>query len=196
VSDTVPDNPSSAGQPVKVFQRTKSVLAHHKPILALRWQPDGRTFLSGGRDLSLKLWDASSPGKPLRAISLDSPVFVIDARESLIAVGVEEGVSIFDLRHSERPVAEHKLNAAVHALQFNQATGLLAIGTDGGRGLIVQPTQPSHAPLLSETFPDYVRGVAWSGGGERLVLAHWTSDDSSPYSIHTSPSLVGPVDAK
>jgi len=161
------------------FQRTRNVLAHHKPVLALRWQPDGRALLSGGRDQSLKLWEVASPQRPKLAVPLDSPAFAIDVHDTLVAIGVEGGVSVYDLRHSERPLADHVFKAAVHALAFNPKSGELAVGVDDGRALVLRPDQAGALPSVSKSFSDYVRGVAWNGDGDQLLLAMWTSDEAT-----------------
>lgn len=104
-----------------------SVLAHYKPILAASWVNGwsflpkslillDASFVTGGRDGSVKLWDTRTKtvngeqqhelvGKPNSQISGKQQSFAISCHGDNVAVGEEDGISFYDFRKTNESVA-------------------------------------------------------------------------------------------
>jgi len=145
-----------------------SVLAHYMPILCLTWNTDS-TFLSGGRDAHIKLWDVREGGEGEKGIG-GRPALSINAqrresyalavRDSTVAVGEEDGIAFYDLRGSQDALKRlTKFRAPVKALAIKGHH--LAVGADDGQTLVVDLNNDFQT-LYSSTHTDFVRCVAWN----------------------------------
>jgi len=173
------------------FVVTGSVVAHWKPINSVSWCPSGTAFISGGQDGDAKLWDvreATISTRPASSISTHSPVFITTVHENDLALGVEDGILIYDLKKTTEPLAHHKFGVPVKAAQFGRG-GRLAWGADNGKtGVIaVNSNEAIYTPKLSHN--DFVRATAWNEEGTEYISCGWTlhPDRSLDINVHPLP---------
>lgn len=156
----------------------KSTLAHHKPILCVSWVNDS-SFVSGGRDGAIKLWDTRTntdgasefSGKPTSQITSKQQSYAISVRGDEIAVGEEDGISFYDFRKGSETLARITgFKAPVKAVSFSG--NLLAFGTDDGQTQVVDVSQENKV-VFSAKHSDFVRTVAWNKEKREYISGGW-----------------------
>ena len=150
-----------------------SVLAHYMPILCLEWHT-GETFVSGGRDGDIKLWDtrtiSASSGKPTNVISSKRQVFAISCRGETLAIGDEQGIALYDQRKGTEPFASFSdFKAPVKALSFKN--NLLCSGSDDGQTRVTDVEALKTVYTAKHT--DFVRAVAWNTEKNEYMSGGW-----------------------
>eukprot|EP01126_Amoeba_proteus_P011089 TRINITY_DN1441_c0_g4_i3.p1 TRINITY_DN1441_c0_g4~~TRINITY_DN1441_c0_g4_i3.p1 ORF type:complete len:277 (+),score=40.24 TRINITY_DN1441_c0_g4_i3:60-890(+) len=127
-------------------QFVTSVLAHYKRINTLAWHSEN-SFISGGSDKDIKLWEtrensigeaARRLSKPKIEIHTTQSCFSLTCKEELVAVGQENCITLYDLRNPS--LALNTLGGfkgPVKVVSFHPHSNLLALGSDDGRTQVV-----------------------------------------------------------
>jgi len=175
------------------FKNCGSVVGHYKPIHGVSWASDS-TFVTVGQDGDIKLWDIRTAEsnskvapKPSISISTQRPGYAVSAAESNVAVGQDDGVTIYDLKKS-LPSKSFKSPVPTKAVQFNpRVSKYLAFGSDNGQTgvLNIQEKQISSS-YNGQAHGDFVRGVSWDLKGFEYISVGWAphSDKSLDINVH------------
>jgi WD40 repeat protein/tRNA A-37 threonylcarbamoyl transferase component Bud32 len=83
----------AAAAPPRVIRESRRLEGHASAVTAVAIAPDGKTILSGGKDRTLRLWDAES-GKEIRSVTLPQEVNAVAFAPEPDRVLSASGVSV------------------------------------------------------------------------------------------------------
>ncbi|MFE3589727.1 hypothetical protein ACFXOY_19725 [Streptomyces niveus] len=155
---------------------------HDAEMYALDVTPDGKTVITGSRDRTVRLWDVSDPGKPVRAATVTGhrdmvyAVAVHPGGTVMATAGADRTVRLWDIADPRRPAPLSSVEVhtdTVRALAFSPDGRTLASGGQD-RTTILWDTRDPAAPVrraILRGHSDAVRSVDFSRDGALLATA-------------------------
>ncbi|XP_049850995.1 uncharacterized protein LOC126324530 [Schistocerca gregaria] len=109
--------------------------SHNEPVRSLVWDPTSNALLSGGWDLTLRVWDPRSQDRQVGCYQQPERVYAMDLTGNYIIVGTAaRHVWIWDLRHMNEPVQrrESSLKYQTRCVRaFPDGDGYVLSSTEG-----------------------------------------------------------------
>ncbi len=148
---------------------------HQSTISAASWAPDGQTFITGGRDHSIQVWNPISKShvRSLRGHRNEVWAMAVNAAGETVATGGKDGqLMLWPLTTTKKP---DKLVGAWEPLNFNADGNLLvAVNRQSNHLALVQTTSLSHSKILDlndeETDKHRAPPVALSGDWSTVAV--------------------------
>lgn len=154
-------------------------LSEHQ-IKSVSFAVDGRTFVSGGKDHLVRLWD-SETGTPLRTLgghadAVQSVAFSPDGRH--VVSGARDGtVTLWDVHRGEAVGSLPPADLPITCVRFSPAGDLLAAATGDWKsdraGGVTLWAMPSLERLDTIACEGAVGAVAFQSGGNTLLTGDW-----------------------
>lgn len=155
---------------------TLQIYSGHTDIVhAVAWSPDGNNIVSGSRDGTAQLWNASTAQtifiyKKHNDI-VDAVAWSSDAK--FIASGsYDQTVQVWDSTKGARASEFNGLNRIISSVSWSPvASRLAASGLDSDEVQILDPGTGISAGLPYHLHSNFVYAVAWSPDGTRIATA-------------------------
>jgi WD40 repeat protein len=144
------------------------------PFLAVSWSPDGK-LLAGTGNKIVQLWDVAA-SKATRTITVpggcNSVAWSPDGKH-LVTGGGDRAVQVWDAATGQQ-TSDLKGHAdRISCVAWSNEGRQLASSSDDGT-VKVWSLGPGQDALIFKA-PEFVRSVSWSGNGERLAIATFTT---------------------
>ncbi|MGX1776730.1 nSTAND1 domain-containing NTPase [Nocardia brasiliensis] len=158
--------------------------AHTTNLHDLTFAPDGRTLITAGGDGTTRLWDLTTPSRPIARATItgrtaDVTAIALSANGNLLATADDiDTTRLWRMNPESDPITAGVLPGTGQglALAFSHNGALLAIAQhDGGVGVweVTDPTTPVHLGTLSG-HTGAVRSLAFAPNAPMLITG---SDD-------------------
>jgi WD40 repeat protein len=186
------------------------LVGHEKEVLSVAFSPDGQKIVSGSRDNTLRLWDASNGeqiGQPLtgHVDAVYSVAFSPDGKW-IISGGDDKTLRLWDISTEQLSQPWYGHTKAVWSVVFNRdGTKIVSSSSDktlrlwdasNGKPLRNPITDKPIAPSVGHTTAVY--SVVFSPNGKKIVSASgdktlrlWNASNGKPI----GQPIVGHVDA-
>ncbi|HZY90037.1 MAG TPA: WD40 repeat domain-containing protein, partial [Gemmataceae bacterium] len=200
-----------AGQTVylidaKTGKDLRRLTGHAGSVVAATFSPDGQFVLSGGDDLTLRLWERAT-GKPVRAFVghesyVKSVAFAPDGR-SILSGGSDGTVRLWDMAGGKELRVFRKHSEPLVAVAFTAGgAATLSCSRDGAVHLWrlrkandPPPVQPP-AVVADITAAKELRPVAVIPVGGTVGSLHLSPDRRSLYYFNRTDATLGQADAR
>src|SRR5207249_48804 len=152
---------------------------HTEAVLSLAFAPDGKTFATGGRDKTVKLWDTATGQVRATLEGHTGPVNAVafaPVGPMVASGGQDKIVRLWDsatgkeLAPPDGPPPEPQLKLGIHSVAFSRDGKLLACGCRDGTVWLWDRSTGKPGPTLSGHIGS-VLSVVFAPDGKTLATA-------------------------
>jgi WD40 repeat protein len=165
------------------YQAVLTYQLHTAPIEVVSWSSDGQLVASSSSGGAVRVWNAAS--------GQDVHGYYLDAKKSMralefapnsgeIAVGGDDGIVRLWNNGTvcmntngtvclDMPQRFTLSNMAIRAVSWSPDMRYLAVGTDDGKFLVLQPATTGMKPLVTQPLNAPVRSITWSPDGKHIA---------------------------
>jgi WD40 repeat protein len=159
---------------VKTGDELLQLKGHESSVCCLAWSPDGKRLLTGGLDLTIRLWDASN-GKELLTIEkthagcVHAVLVGPDGKKAVSCGGLDRDVVVWDLATGKQTSRIRVHGGAVRGLAWMPGGKRLATACFDGHVRIVDVETGKEVRKMDGHRPAQAWFVAVSPDGKRIA---------------------------